>query len=137
MSNVISMAREYATILICCSGADHTTTLPRLGSRVRIPSPAPVGSHRIFFGDFGGGKKPSSAKVLRDRPNWSGVERPPIFLSPLRVLSEAWESLDLLYKLFFISDQSVGSAGVSGSSDLVPYPGYGLRTLRVALEAAL
>ena len=75
--------------------------LPRLGSRVRIPSPAPVGSFPTCLSDFWLGRKSRGSAqfcawtlILRTRN-----DRP--VLSPNGGLSlQAWELVDLVYKVY-------------------------------------
>ena len=77
-------------------------TLPRLGSRVRIPSPAP---DRTLSAISRTAKKPNCRRVLRIGLGGSRAERYAESLSESRILSEAWGLAELLYKLFSLTFQ--------------------------------
>jgi hypothetical protein len=78
----------------------QNATLPRLGSRVRIPSPAPVSHPPNILRRISSREKASFRAVLRVKLGVRGPERYGKPLSDRPSLSEAWGLTDLLYKLF-------------------------------------
>jgi hypothetical protein len=81
--------------------------LPRLGSRVRIPSPAPVGLSQTISRKSGALEMASARQSFPTELGGSSPVRTTRSVSEPHILSAAWESSDLLDKLFCGENQYV------------------------------
>jgi hypothetical protein len=86
-----------------------------LGSRVRIPSPLQSVRSQTFSVAFWDLKKAGFRAVLRVRLGVPIPERYANSLSERRSLSGAWESSNLLYKLFLLSHPSLNDLHIDES----------------------